>query len=290
MAIVALLGVPIVAKKHEDGDGVYSIDYFYRKGATDRPRKDFEVLLRQACSKIIIKDLGELGSGFFTTGKIDYEELGLDAQQVVTSSGADVVLAIGGDHAAAFPFYSMQGQVVRADAHGDAYVQKNLPLSSYMITGATYMAFVDSLGLKKPHQVWNVGVEMLHLRQEYRTKDGVFGALVDVSQMLRHPLSNTGFFDIDVDVLASAYRLPHWHSTSNLRAEDLADLVIKLQPKVVGLFECVGKSGNIPYDIVSAYPSVFGPICEAVAQAAVARSIGTHANLQSPQAFSVTYH
>ncbi len=284
MATVALLGVPLIMYKDSD----FRLQTCAH-GATAKPRKDLERMLSEANPELTIVDLGELTGEIATRpSESDCLKLGLEVVKMVSESSTDIVLAIGGDHAAAFPFYSLPGQVVRADAHGDAYVQGS-PLSSWQITGATYMAFVDSLRLKKPHQIWNVGVNTLMLQQEYYAKDGVIGALVDVPQMLRRPPLRVSLLDVDLDVLSQDYRLPHGHSTSNLKAEDLASLVTKLQPKVVGLFECVGWNGAIPQNIVSGYPTVFGPICKAVAEAAVARSRANGANLQSLPVSSGTY-
>ena len=288
MATVALLGIPL----NSDSDyGFGEPKQFFTPAGTDKPRKDLESLLLKANSQLHIVDLGELLTPTLSwhITEQDYNALGLKVRELLASGKeADVVLAIGGDHSAAFPFYNLPGHVVRADAHGDVY--PNPPFSPSQLNGATYMSHVSKQGLKRPEDVWNVGVQRV-TTQEYRDRD-IFGGHLTVAGVLRMPtVPEIGFFDIDTDVLSEKYGLPHGYSTSNLTVKDLTALVIRLKPRIVGLFECVrvdrSYSRFIPGNIFSDYANVFGPICKAVAELAVARSL---TNQQNPQASSVTYH
>lgn len=282
MATVGLLGIPAARLNKEQTFGI--------EGATGKPRKDLETLLLEANPQLQVVDFGELFMSSQIFSKHHYGVLSSQVKELLASKRTDLVLAIGGSHVAALPLYHLPGRVVRADAHGDAYVLKG-PFSRREITGATYMAFVKEWDLKKQCEVWNVGVRMRELRGEYVAKDGIFGMPTNMPQMLRQSIPDVALIDIDVDVLSPSYGLPHGYTTSDLRAEDLAALVAKLQPKVVGLFECVNRDGIIPENIVSAHPNVFAPICKAVAEAADARAAAAKngANPRTLPASSATY-
>lgn len=284
MATVALLGIPVV-NKFVDSDALIRMQS-YESGATNQPRKDLECLLAESAPGIKVVDLGEPK---LPTSEADYGLLSIETARLIHSAKADAALVIGGNHGAAFPIYHLPGHVVRADAHGDAYVLASSLSSHWKLNGATYMYFVAKQKLKEAGEVWNVGVEYFGTQS---FNGGVFGKLLPIGQILRSQnLPKTAFVDIDVDVLKEDYRLPHGHSTSNLAVKDLAQLVTKLQPNVVGLFECVNWIGAIPQNIISAYPNVFGPICKAVAELAVARAAAAKngINPQTPQVSSATY-
>ena len=287
MATVGVLGMPIVFRQFEDDGGMYPLDNLYMRGSTDKPREDLEAMLCESHHKITVTDFGELGSAFVKAGQIDYQKLGIEAKRIFAASSADTVLVIGGDHSGAFPFYYLDGQVVRADAHGDAYMPKDSKSLNWIVSGSNYMFFVEKQGLKTANQVWNVGVQPKLLHAAYHN-NGFIGRLMTTAELLNQEVPEPiSFFDVDVDVLLRDYGLPHRHKTSDLKPEDLAGLMAKLNPRVVGLFECVMRYGSIPATIVSGYPSVFKPICEAVAELAIARSL---TNQQNHQASSVTYH
>lgn len=285
MAKVALIGLPIVRQKGKRGSSTPLLAV----GATDRPRKDLARILAEANAELKIVDLGEVlpfsSEGATPIAESAYYELGLSTKKTIAESEADMVLAIGGNHVAALPFYHLPGNVVRADAHGDAYVLNSQFTPQAGISGGTYMFFVERQGLKKPDEVFNVGIQADMLGKQYH-RGGAVGRLVSMAQLLNgNKPAGVSLLDVDADVLSRDYRLPHGHHTSDLKADDIAKLVTRLLPKIVGLFECVGFYGAIPQDIVSAYPNVFSPICKAVAAAAVTRS---RANQQTPQAFSAT--
>ncbi len=278
MATVGLIGVPIVRQR---GSAPFIV-----AGATDQPRKDLELILVEANPELEIVDLGEAFprscEGATLIMKSAYHELGLSTKKTVAESEADVVLAIGGNHVAALPFYHLPGNVVRADAHGDAYVLIS-QTARYVISGGTYMHFVKEMGLKTSGEVLNVGVKYTNAQSP---NGGAFGKLVSIAQLLNHQKPpQTTFFDIDLDVLHESYRLPHGHSTSDLTAEDLSALITSLKPKVIGMFECVNMYGTIPEGIVLAHQNVFSPICKAIAELAIARAADAKngANPQSHQ-------
>ena len=265
MPKIALLGIPIMWLQ-EDQSQVFI------PTATEHPRRDLEKLLHETNSGITVTDLGELSAPTENFSESDYNRLGTEAESLITDSGADITLAIGGDHVSALPLYYLPGYVVRADAHGDAYVPKTLRPSFSDANGGTYMFHVEQKGIKCEHEIFNVGINpKLHMDGFYNR--GIIGECVDVTQILgslKPPY--TSFLDIDVDVLSRNYRLPHGESTSNLLARDLAMLIAGLKPSIIGLFECVGKDGCIRPDIVSRYPRVFTPIARAVGQLALSQS------------------
>ncbi|MBI2580696.1 hypothetical protein HYV85_02710 [Candidatus Woesearchaeota archaeon] len=291
MATVALLGIPIMMMRGEEPPSLP----FVSGGITDKPRSELKEMLIKSPLEVKVVDMGELlpqplsqPSEAATNLGIDYGNLGKIAKDAIEKSRADIVLAIGGDHSGAFPLYYLTGNVVRADAHGDAYVDKYDPFN-YVVSGATYVFHVNKLGLKKPEEVHNVGVKYL---DNYCWGKGYFGIRVPIGEVLRNKkLTRIGLFDLDLDVLRASYALPHGYKTSDLTVEDLTGLLIKSNPAVFGVFECVNTAGVMPADIISAHPNVFGPICDAVAEIAVARAQAAQNGsiLQNPQAFSATF-
>jgi len=113
MATIALLGIPVMWLREDESQVFIST-------ATDQPRRDLERLLHDTHSGLTVVDLGELSAPTENFSESDYDNMAIEAESIITNSGADTVLAIGGDHVSALPLYYMPGQVVRADAHGDA--------------------------------------------------------------------------------------------------------------------------------------------------------------------------
>ena len=209
----------------------------------------------------------------------------MDVKSIAALNDINIVLVLGGDHSGALPFYNLPGLVVRADAHGDAYLPRT---SSYqMVTGGNYMSYVEEKRLKSADEVWNAGVQVFdtHLHNK-----GVFGQNLTMKEILESKsMPYVGFLDIDPDVLSIKYGFPFlYHSISDLEVEDLVQLATKLNPKIIGFFGCVDTDNNgyqlIPPDIISAFSDVFKPICKAVGEVAIARSLG------GPQVYTVTGH
>ncbi len=285
MTTVALLGMPLI---HIDGYLIRGPSCEPR--ASDNPRKDLEQLLVQATPGIEVVDLGEITNTLTETAyrnAPDFDDFGRRVKSAVALSRADVLLVVGGDHSGALPFYGLPGNVARMDAHGDAYVvESQISPFGCQIDNGNYVYHAARQGLKKPEEIWNIGVK--YTKAGYYGNGGTFGrrlTAAEVSGMQNVP--EFSFSDVDLDVLSQSYGLPHGQQTSDLRAEDLARLITKLKPKIVGVFECVAQDKNgysfIPGNIVSAHPDVFAPVCKAVAEVAAARSF---ANLQNPPASS----
>jgi len=273
MTKIAVLGIPIMWL-HEDRSQVFI------PMATDQPRKDLEKLLHETAFGITVVNLGEVSAPTENFSGDYYNSMGAEVQSRIADSGADTVLAIGGDHVSALPLYYLPGNVVRADAHGDVYVFKNARPSFQDANGGTYVYHAVQQGLKSAGEIKNVGINpSLHSDGFYN--NGVIGESMDMHQILSSQPPSTAFLDIDVDVLSRHYRLPHGESTSNLLVRDLAKLIVKLKPYVVGLFECVGKDGFIREDIIMKNQRVFRPIAEAVGQLDLSKSLG---NFQDPSA------
>jgi len=157
------------------------------------------------------------------------------------------------------------------------------------VNGGTYMFHVEQKGLKDKGKIINVGINPdLHMDEFYN--GGIIGECADMQQILG-PLKpdSTTFLDIDVDVLSRHYRLPHVESTSNLLVRDLKKLVAELKPYVVGLFECVGKDGFIPEDIIMKNLRVFRPIAEAVGQLAMSKGPGSFQGPSAGYLSAITY-
>lgn len=268
MATVGLLGMALTWVIDEEG---LLEEQACVSGATETPRKDLARLIESSCNGVSVLDLGELTQDRATTPD-HYKPLAFEAKRRINKSGVDVTLVIGGDHAAAFPLYNFDGKVVRVDAHGDAYVPQGEDVDRFILNGATYAFFVKKTGLKNAEDVLNVGLNVEALRTDCHN-GGVFGETVTLEQVMQ--LGNDlrkGVLDIDLDVLPKAYDLPHRHTTSNLSPKDLAGLIVALKPTVIGIFNCVDRSGKILQHIVSGYQNVFAPICEAVGQLAIAKS------------------
>ncbi|GEM_PF-4409218 len=288
MAKVGVVGIPRFATQAATG---------WLPGATDIPRMDLELMLKEHSSGLEVHDLGELFiannspisrislDGFSHDGTdvtVAYRSLARKAKNIIRRSYSDIVLAIGGDHSGVLPLYALPGHVVRADAHGDAYGPDYGEKGSLLwyLSGARYMKLVGKMGLKNAAEVWNVGlidvfgrVEENDLTLAEQRYNGCFGKVAGVAQLLgwENP-PEIGLFDIDVDVLSSTYGLPHPFSHSELTVGDLTALITKLKPRVVSLFECIQRDGSMPPGIVSSYPGIFGPICRAVAEVAIYRN------------------
>lgn len=282
MPTVALIGIPLIhIESYRDG-GPSCVP-----GATDKPRRDLEQLLKETPGVTIV-DLGEITNP--PNEKVyrnapNFAEFCVKVEHIAALDDIDVILVLGGDHSAALPFYNLPGLVVRADVHGDAYLPR---ASSYWeVTGGNYISYVQEKGLKSADEVWNVGVQVFDTR---RHDKGIFGQNLTMKEILESKsMPYVGFLDIDLDVLSIKYGLPFlYHSISDLKVEDLVQLATKLNPKIIGFFGCVDTDKNgyqlIHHDIISAFSDVFKPICKAIGGVAIARSLG------SPQAYSAANH
>ncbi len=275
MATVAILGITI--------GGKYRLRC--RPGNTNNLRKDLEELIIDSSQGVEVIDLGELITDKLVEFYEQYEQLGIAAKHIITDSEADITLVVGGNHAGALPLYFLDGNVIRADAHGDAFAGKiaSDKRSNDFVYGGNYMFFVDIKGLKNENEITNVGISVGPSRVTY--KGGIIGARLSVDDLLDHKApKNVGLVDIDMDVFDPSYTLPYTFERSNLRAEDLARVIGKSKPRIVGMFECVAEGGIIYQDIVSNYPDVFEPICKAVGDVAIARNPG------SPQLYPAANH
>ncbi len=310
MAKVGVIGVPkfaVWSDRHFLPDGMGMVARQPKKTrrhwsacATDTNRRDLVQMLIGAgrvvdSNEFAVSDLGELlmkdsedpscisdeksMGGYDNIAVMDaYRALGAQLRVVINAAAADVVLVMGGDHSGALPLYTLPGHVVRLDAHGDAYgswVDGNL--YSPLLGGATYMNFVQDMGLKEDGEVWNAGIVDIFERagrsvnvprEDYL---GCFGRVLSTGEIIGRT-SETGLLDVDVDVLSEVYGLPHPFNRSNLTVEELTGVITRLNPRVIGLFECIKRDGSMPPDIVSSHSGVFGPICRAVAEVAMYRS------------------
>jgi len=218
-----------------------------------------------------------VGNGFITNAE--------SAKKILQNAPADVIITVGHDHSAAFPLYAIPGNVLRLDAHGDAYMFKDADFTNFVISGANYMHYVAKQNLKRPEEVMNLGITPENISTQYHG-DGFFGSPVNLEDIAGiAKTKSVNLLDIDVDVLHRSFALPHSFRTSSLTPADLADIIRATSPRIVGLFELVVSNGA-PYQDVFQRRDLFAPLCEAVAQTAIARS---RSSPQNPQASFVAY-
>ncbi len=285
MARVAILGIPISHVRYSvvDDEALCVVDIKYQNRNTDKQRKDLENLLSAVSNGIKVVDLGELPHP--DSSKIDYSKLAESAKKILQNAPADVIITVGHDHSAAFPLYAIPGNVLRLDAHGDAYMFKDADFTNFVISGANYMHYVAKQNLKRPEEVMNLGITPENISTQYHG-DGFFGSPVNLEDIAGiAKTKSVNLLDIDVDVLHRSFALPHSFRTSSLTPADLADIIRATSPRIVGLFELVVSNGA-PYQDVFQRRDLFAPLCEAVAQTAIARS---RSSPQNPQASFVAY-
>ncbi len=250
---IGIIGVPIICiQMNPYGRSPPTMEY--QSGLTKHPLYDIErILLKDEGLSVV--NFGEIPYQDKVLMMDDFKEFGQKIQRL--GDGVDVLLVIGGDHTSAYPIYYFSGNVIRADHHGDAFMNYWEGFNC-----ATYSYYVVNDKLKENGQIWNVGLP----------PNPHFFVGFD-ARNVKLP-KKAGIIDIDLDVLSEEYELPHPYSCSDLKIDELSAIIARYNSKVIGIFDCINLEKRIPENIISGFPSVFVPLLEAVST--VARYRKTH--------------
>jgi arginase family enzyme len=135
----------------------------------------------------------------------------------------DLLLVVGGNHAAALPLYAVPGRVARFDAHTDADENPLLRNTSYV-----YHAVKEG-GLKKPGLVTHYSAEHYSVKRPQEPR-------INLGSPEQALSAEAHVVDIDVDALHRKYETATYETDAMLVSQ-FGPVVMRSAPKIVGVFE-----------------------------------------------------